>query len=57
MRQKVGLQGRLDSNVKTKNSWYETCEANRIALLKISTQFQTVLKVTLVKFSAFNQDL
>lgn len=40
------------------NSWYKTCEANRVAVLKISsTKFQKVLKVTLTKFSAFNQDL
>lgn len=39
-------------------SWYKICEANKVAMLKIpSTKFQKVLKVTLAKFLAFNQDL
>lgn len=56
--QKMGIQGGLNSDIKSNNSWYETCGARKVTILKISpTKSQKHLEGDFVKFSALNQDL
>lgn len=54
----MGIQGGLNSDIKSNNSWYETCGARKVTILKISpTKSQKHLEGDFVKFSALNQDL
>lgn len=54
----MGIQGGLNSDIKSSNSWYKTCGAWKVTILKISpTKSQKNLEGDFVKFPAFNQDL